>query len=155
MSLIYLISYLYLIAQNRVVSFFPPPPSAMRLAASVGAAARRLRLSCGLPRSRRRSLCAFAVPGLRQPEDCARLAHEAAQACEGLVARVVAGASSPTLDVLYGLDEMSETLCRVLDTMELCRNVHPDPAWAEAANSAYVLLAGICVDREPHKVYTG
>ena len=114
----------------------------MRLAASVGAAARRLRLSCGLPRSRRRSLCAFAVPGLRQPEDCARLAHEAAQACEGLVARVVAGASSPTLDVLYGLDEMSETLCRVLDTMELCRNVHPDPAWAEAANSAYVQLAG-------------
>ena len=117
-------------------------PAAMRLASSVGAAARRLRLSCGLPRSRRRSLCAFAVPGLRQPEDCARLAHEAAQACEGLVARVVAGASSPTLDVLYGLDEMSETLCRVLDTMELCRNVHPDPAWAEAANSAYVQLAG-------------
>ena len=58
------------------------------------------------------------------------------------MARVVAGASSPTLDVLYGLDEMSETLCRVLDTMELCRNVHPDPAWAEAANSAYVQLAG-------------
>jgi hypothetical protein len=105
-------------------------------------AAARLLRSCGLPRSRRRSLCAFAVPGLRQPDDCARLAHEAAQACEGLVARVVAGASSPTLDVLYGLDEMSETLCRVLDTMELCRNVHPDPAWAEAANSAYVQLAG-------------
>ena len=113
-----------------------------RAAVAWRAAVHGLRLPCGLPRSRRRSLCAFAVPGLRQPDDCARLAHEAAQACEGLVARVVAGASSPTLDVLYGLDEMSETLCRVLDTMELCRNVHPDPAWAEAANSAYVQLAG-------------
>ena len=65
----------------------------------------------------------------------------AAQTCDGLVARVVGSVSSPTLDVLYGLDEMSETLCRVLDSMELCRNVHPDPAWAEAANDAYVQLS--------------
>jgi len=85
---------------------------------------------------------AFALPGLRRPADCARLARVAASTSDGLVERIVAQAAAPTLGVLHRLDELSEQLCLVLDAMELCRNVHPEAEWAEAADEAYAWLAG-------------
>ena len=39
--------------------------------------------------TRRRGLAAYAVPTLRSPEDCARLAREASHASEALVGRIV------------------------------------------------------------------
>lgn len=35
------------------------------------------------------------------------------------------------------IDEISATLCRVLDTCEVCRLVHPDETWRLAADQAY------------------
>ena len=36
---------------------------------------------------------------------------------------------------------MSDQLCRVMDSAELCRNVHPDEVWRDQATNAYVGLA--------------
>ena len=39
------------------------------------------------------------------------------------------------------LDELSSALCGVVDAAELCRNVHPDPAYVEAANDVIMELS--------------
>ena len=59
-----------------------------------------------------------------------------------LVTRVLQDAATPSVAVLHGLDALSQTLCATLDTMELARNVHPDPHFVAAADSAYNQLAG-------------
>ena len=46
------------------------------------------------------------------------------------------------VSVVDHLDEISDAVCSVVDVAELCRNVHPDPAWVDAANRAYVSLQG-------------
>ena len=45
------------------------------------------------------------------------------------------------VSVVDHLDEISDAVCSVVDVAELC-NVHPDPAWVDAANRAYVSLQG-------------
>ena len=82
----------------------------------------------------------FGLPNLKTPEDCAVIALRAAQECDGLVERAAAGASHPSVDSLMALDTISNTLCGVLDTMEVARNVHPHAAFIEAADEAYNTL---------------
>ncbi|CAI5514844.1 unnamed protein product, partial [Closterium sp. Naga37s-1] len=50
-------------------------------------------------------------------------------------------AAPPSLRTVCLLDEMSDTLCRVLDAAELCRNVHPNREFVDAANEAFVKLS--------------
>lgn len=82
----------------------------------------------------------FGLPNLKTPEDCAVIALRAARECDGLVERAAAGASHPSVDSLMALDTISNTLCGVLDTMEVARNVHPHAAFIEAADEAYNTL---------------
>ena len=83
----------------------------------------------------------FGFPSLRRPEDCLRVAHDASARSETLVQQVAAGSSTPTVASLRALDDLSATLCNVLDTMELARNVHPEADFIEAANDAYQVLS--------------
>lgn len=85
--------------------------------------------------------CLFGIPGLGRPEDCQRLAKQAAKKCDELVGHVIQRAATPSVEVLHGIDKLSETLCSTLDMCELARNVHPDAAFIEAADSAYNQLS--------------
>ena len=43
-------------------------------------------------------------------------------------------------EVLYQLDQISRTVCNVIDAAELCRSAHADPHWRDAANEAFLEL---------------
>ena len=79
----------------------------------------------------------FGFPSLRRPADCERIATAAALRCRILASRVAGGVHFPAASVLRDLDLLSSTVCRVLDTLQLARNVHPDPSFVAAAGGAY------------------
>jgi len=90
---------------------------------------------------------AFGLAGLHEPSDFDRLARRAVAKSDELMAGLVSlGPSASTggaaTSVIDDLDEISDTLCAVVDVAELCRNVHPDQRWVSAATNAYVQLQG-------------
>ncbi|KAG6507924.1 hypothetical protein ZIOFF_033278 [Zingiber officinale] len=42
----------------------------------------------------------------------------------------------PSMEVIRAMDEISDTVCSVIDSAELCRNTHPDREYVEEANKA-------------------
>lgn len=68
----------------------------------------------------------FGMEGLHGPADFRRLGRKAAEATERMVSIAEEGLLKGQ-ELLAILDEISDTLCLVLDTAELCRSVHPDP----------------------------
>ncbi|KAJ7567508.1 hypothetical protein O6H91_02G150900 [Diphasiastrum complanatum] len=42
----------------------------------------------------------------------------------------------PSMDVVWAMDDISNTVCTVVDAAELCRNTHPDKEFVEEANQA-------------------
>ena len=42
--------------------------------------------------------------------------------------------------VVKNLDRLGDTLCGVIDMMELVRHAHPDPDWVGAADRAYEII---------------
>lgn len=74
----------------------------------------------------------YGLPGLRRPRDWLDMKQQALNACNKLVEKILSDRGS---DVLYEFDEISDTLCNVLDAAELARNVSPDPAHVEASES--------------------
>ena len=85
----------------------------------------------------RRRLTTFGVPGLRTAADIPVVTRIVLTRCNRLAA---AAAAAP--EPLAALDALSSTLCNTLDVMECARNVHPDPAFAQAADEAHTKLAG-------------
>jgi intermediate peptidase len=51
-------------------------------------------------------------------------------------------AAGPSPGVVDDLDEVSDTICAVVDVAEVCRNTHPDPRFVAAAERAYIALQG-------------
>lgn len=87
----------------------------------------------------------FAIDTLRTPADFMLLAEKTLERTQVLVHRIsVAGlqanAHEELVSVVRNLDRLSDMLCGVIDMAELVRHAHPEPAWAEAANSAYEYL---------------
>mmetsp|Transcript_139217 Transcript_139217/g.388481 ORF Transcript_139217/g.388481 Transcript_139217/m.388481 type:complete len:742 (-) Transcript_139217:177-2402(-) len=75
----------------------------------------------------------FDIEGLETPRDFPRLADEAIkEACRELDG---VGQKGPE-QIVAALDNASNGLCRIADAAELCRNVHPDARFVEAANQA-------------------
>jgi intermediate peptidase len=66
------------------------------------------------------------MPGLHSPADFHRLGKEAAQMVERL-SEMAISSQLEGMEFLEAFDEISDSLCLVLDTAELCRSVHPDP----------------------------
>lgn len=60
--------------------------------------------------------------------------------------------SSRTLELL---DEISNSLCSMIDVAEICKHIHPDPSWREAAQSASsALTAHMSNLNHNHDLYT-
>lgn len=85
----------------------------------------------------------FGVTGLHKPNDWDVLAKQCIEDCLLLRESIRSETSSPTPTVLQHFDDLSDRLCRVLDVAELCRNVHPNPDFVEAANEAYMQVSAV------------
>lgn len=116
-------------------AFPPPPPPAPRPSRSAHSAPHQNHhhhhLTPGL----------FGLEGLHAPDDFPRLARRAAERSESIAGALRSGLASGA-GVVDDLDEISDTVCRVVDVAEVCRNVHPDAQWRAAADAAYVQLQG-------------
>jgi mitochondrial intermediate peptidase len=88
---------------------------------------------------------------LKKPEDFETAADAAIQRCDELVAELIS-LSPPSVKSVQLLDLISDTLCRVLDVAEICRQTHADDKWRNAAQRAYSrmahFLAGLNSNRE-------
>lgn len=81
----------------------------------------------------------FGVPGFTSPASLQPIAAEAVKKCQTIVEHVT---STPRpKDVILLLDELSNALCLVVDAAELCRNVHPDPQYVQAATDTIMDLS--------------
>ena len=86
----------------------------------------------------------YGVDGLVEPEDFPQLAAAAATEVQELMAFAVGGESSGTVRgqaFVAVLDQISDTVCLVMDAAELCRSTHPQQEWKRAAMQAYDVLA--------------
>ena len=82
----------------------------------------------------------FGLPELKQPGDFMKAASRAIEECDRL--RLTLHDSSNTAQqVLFQADSISQAICNVIDAAELCRNVHADPLWRDAADRAYSALS--------------
>jgi mitochondrial intermediate peptidase len=86
----------------------------------------------------------FTIPGLLKPSDFLRLAHSAMEESDRLRASLSPEQEISTVDqaryVLYRLDQISKTVCNVIDASELCRNAHASDEWRDEAQQVFTLL---------------
>jgi mitochondrial intermediate peptidase len=91
----------------------------------------------------------FSIPGLNHPSDFLRLAKQAIHESDALRStippgddddRSTASSSSRAVETLYLLDQISKTVCNVIDAAELCRSAHASPEWREAADRTFAVL---------------
>lgn len=84
----------------------------------------------------------FSISGLDNPKDFLRLTKEAIHASDDLRASLptIIESKSQAINVLYQLDQISKTVCNVIDAAELCRSAHASPAWRESANMSFMQL---------------
>jgi intermediate peptidase len=106
----------------------------------------------------------FSIPGLNHPSDFLRLAKLAIVESDSLRSSLSPNrkSKSPTtdnndddsddtpvitishkeeaVDVLYKLDQISKTVCNVIDAAELCRSAHVSGEWRDKANDAFGTL---------------
>ncbi|KAJ1481415.1 hypothetical protein T484DRAFT_1807472 [Baffinella frigidus] len=89
----------------------------------------------------------FGVAGLHAPRDFVQLAEQAGarvlELCKEVEASGEGGKALGGRALLQTMDEISDTLCLVMDAAELCRSVHPDPEWKGGALEAYNILGGV------------
>lgn len=85
----------------------------------------------------------FGLKGLHQPTDWQRIANSCVEDCLHYADRIRTHPFQPNASVLQLFDDLSDRLCSVLDVAELCRNVHPDPEFANAAHDAFVDVSSV------------
>lgn len=86
----------------------------------------------------------FGIEELKKPSDFLRSASLAMSQCDQLrssLENIAIESTSDAVNVLYRLDEISRVVCNVIDAAELCRNVHADAEWREAAHRAFSTLS--------------
>ncbi len=84
----------------------------------------------------------FSVPGLHVPSDFRRLAKEAIHKSDDLRSGIPSSLTSHAhaVETLYQLDEISKTVCNVIDAAELCRSAHASLEWRTVANDIFQQL---------------
>ena len=85
----------------------------------------------------------FTISGLVQPQDFMKLAHEAMRTSDQLRASIRLEpviSVSQARDILYTLDQISKTVCNVIDAAELCRSAHASERWRHEAQRTFTLL---------------
>ena len=86
----------------------------------------------------------FSLPNLRAPQDFFTLANEAISTCNTLRETIRINLETNELtprQTLHLLDDISNTVCSVIDASELCRSVHTSTQWRNAASSAFQILS--------------
>ena len=95
----------------------------------------------------------FSIPELQTPKDFAILTKQAIQECNRLRSTVAATVRRCTEEesvvltrhemvrLLHQLDDISKSVCNVIDAAELCRNVHADAVWRDAADTSFAQLS--------------
>lgn len=85
----------------------------------------------------------FGLKGLHSPSDWDHIARVCVDDCLEIANRIRQETLKPTVTVLHTFDDLSDRLCSVLDVAELCRNVHADPEFVEAANEAFAYVSNV------------
>lgn len=85
----------------------------------------------------------FGLKGLHRPTDWEKVGNQCIDDCLQLAARIRKHRDHPSVSVLQTFDDLSDRLCGVLDVAELCRNVHPDPDFVEAANDTFMHVSSV------------
>ncbi|XP_039122984.1 mitochondrial intermediate peptidase, mitochondrial isoform X2 [Dioscorea cayenensis subsp. rotundata] len=76
----------------------------------------------------------YGFPVLRTAKGFRRFVDDAIERSGELVSYV--SLLPPSGEIIRALDEISDTVCAVIDSAELCRNTHPDREFVEEANKA-------------------
>ncbi|KAK9120648.1 hypothetical protein Syun_018265 [Stephania yunnanensis] len=71
---------------------------------------------------------------LKSPRGFRRFVDEAIERSSELVSYI--SRTPPSMEIVRAMDEISDTVCSVVDSAELCRNTHPDKEFVEEANKA-------------------
>ncbi|KAM0840047.1 hypothetical protein ACQ4PT_059926 [Festuca glaucescens] len=71
---------------------------------------------------------------LRTAKGFRRFVDEAIQRSDELVAHI--SQLPPSAEIVHAMDEISNTVCSVIDSAELCRNTHPDREFVEEGDKA-------------------
>ncbi|EME32713.1 mitochondrial intermediate peptidase [Galdieria sulphuraria] len=80
----------------------------------------------------------FGLERLHRASDWQSITLETIQNCERIATTI--RSSKPSTYTLQLFDDLSNELCRVLDVMELCRHIHPDPDFIGEAEKWFSVL---------------
>ncbi|CAA0836711.1 Probable mitochondrial intermediate peptidase-mitochondrial [Striga hermonthica] len=94
--------------------------------------ARRFLYSAAAPSGKETGLYGF--DHLRTPKGFQRMVDDAIERSNELVNYIAGMPSAP--EIINAMDEISDTVCTVVDSAELCRHTHPDREFVEEANKA-------------------
>lgn len=104
------------------------------LRAAAAAAARRAAVAAFSTSAARTETGLYGFDVLRTAKGFRRFVDEAIQRSDELVAHIAQ--LPPSAEIVRTMDEISNTVCSVIDSAELCRNTHPDREFAEEADKA-------------------
>ncbi|CAJ1952196.1 unnamed protein product [Cylindrotheca closterium] len=84
----------------------------------------------------------FSLSSIQHPSDFSHVSKQAIHTSDDLRTSLPEHITSKAqaVNVLYQLDQISKTVCNVIDAAELCRSAHASPIWREAANNAFMQL---------------
>lgn len=76
---------------------------------------------------------------LKTPKGFQRFVDDAIERSNELVAYI--SGMPPAPDIIRGMDEISDTVCSVIDSAELCRHTHPDREFVKEASNASLRIS--------------
>jgi len=79
----------------------------------------------------------FGLRDMQQPADFLRATKNAIRLATVLLQSIVERRSTSPVEAVRSIDMVSDLICRVCDSAELCRQTHVDPTWRKAAESVY------------------
>ncbi|PON89458.1 Peptidase M3A/M3B [Trema orientale] len=80
----------------------------------------------------------YGFPRLKNPKGFHRFVDDAIERSGELVSYIATMPSSS--EIIRAMDEISDTICSVVDSAELCRHTHPDREFVEEANKAWMRI---------------
>ncbi|XP_051138147.1 mitochondrial intermediate peptidase, mitochondrial [Andrographis paniculata] len=76
----------------------------------------------------------YGFDDLKTPKGFQRMVEDAIERSDELVNYIGGMPSAP--EIIKAMDEISDTVCKVIDSAELCRHTHPDREFVEEASKA-------------------
>ncbi|KAL6541754.1 Mitochondrial intermediate peptidase [Orobanche gracilis] len=89
---------------------------------------------------------------LKTPKGFQRMVDDAIERSNELVNHIAGRPSAP--EIIKAMDELSDTVCTVIDSAELCRHTHPDRKFVEEASKASLRLNEYLHAEKNHHILT-